>query len=73
MMTCSCDRCGKDIRSYDSFPIRGELKIRIGDFNINKDLCPECAKAFDEFMKGCEVKDGLENKKKKRKFTFKKI
>lgn len=52
------DRCGKSISSYDRYRIKEKTKrLWVGDLEWSKDLCNDCAKKFDEFMVGKELKD----------------
>ena len=61
MTIVRCDKCEKEIKSFDAIPIRCEEKIRyrvrMGHFEEKFDLCPECYKEILDLL-GCEELKG---------------
>lgn len=52
MIIYKCDRCGKtyDEKNYSSEYIVSK-RLRVCGLPLSEDLCPECQKKLDEFMK----------------------
>ena len=52
MTIVKCDKCGKEIPGFNSFPIVGKEKrrcmLRVGEYELRRDVCPEC---YDEIFK----------------------
>lgn len=59
-----CDRCGKEISNADRsflvksvYRIKGVISHRFDFYSVGRiDLCPDCAKDFERFMKNEEIK-----------------
>jgi len=48
--TCSCFYCEKQFDKKESF----KMTVHMEAGEIDYDVCPECAKEFDQILKGIE-------------------